>query len=158
MVGDEIVLESDILEQQNYAAQQGAAQTNKCEFMEQILSNKLLIYKAKKDTLIQDRTAAIRAQAGDKYNQILSQFPSERAMLDSYKFRSSYEMKNIIEKMDIDNYYAQSKYALITDKVNITPNEVTDFYNAFKYQLPQVKDEVFESEKRYSYSRQNGCN
>lgn len=142
VVGDEIVLESDILEQQNYAAQQGAAQTNKCEFMEQILSNKLLIYKAKKDTLIQDRTAAIRAQAGDKYNQILSQFPSERAMLDSYKFRSSYEMKNVIEKMDIDNYYAQSKYALITDKINITPNEVTDFYNAFKYQLPQVKDEV----------------
>ena len=142
VVGDETVLESDILEQQNYAAQQGAAQTNKCEFMEQILSNKLLIYKAKKDTLIQDRTAAIRAQAGDKYNQILSQFPSERAMLDSYKFRSSYEMKNVIEKMDIDNYYAQSKYALITDKVNITPNEVTDFYNAFKYQLPQVKDEV----------------
>lgn len=142
VVGDEIVLESDILEQQNYAIQQGAAQTNKCEFMEQILSNKLLIYKAKKDTLIQDRTAAIRAQAGDKYNQILSQFPSERAMLDAYKFRSSYEMKNIIEKMDIDNYYAQSKYALITDKINITPNEVTDFYNAFKYQLPQVKDEV----------------
>ena len=142
VVGDEIVLESDILEQQNYAIQQGAAQTNKCEFMEQILSNKLLIYKAKKDTLIQDRTAAIRAQAGDKYNQILSQFPSERAMLDSYKFRSSYEMKNVIEKMDIDNYYAQSKYALITDKINITPNEVTDFYNAFKYQLPQVKDEV----------------
>ena len=142
VVGDEIVLESDILEQQNYAIQQGAAQTNKCEFMEQILSNKLLIYKAKKDTLIQDRTAAIRAQAGDKYNQILSQFPSERAMLDSYKFRSSYEMKNVIEKMDVDNYYGQSKYALITDKVNITPNEVTDFYNAFKYQLPQVKDEV----------------
>ena len=142
VVGDEIVLESDILEQQNYAIQQGAAQTNKCEFMEQILSNKLLIYKAKKDTLIQDRTAAIRAQAGDKYNQILSQFPSERAMLDAYKFRSSYEMKNVIEKMDIDNYYAQSKYALITDKINITPNEVTDFYNAFKYQLPQVKDEV----------------
>lgn len=142
VVGGEIVLESDILEQQNYAAQQGAAQTNKCEFMEQILSNKLLIYKAKKDTLIQDRTAAIRAQAGDKYNQILSQFPSERAMLDAYKFRSSYEMKNVIEKMDVDNYYGQAKYALITDKVNITPNEVTDFYNAFKYQLPQVKDEV----------------
>lgn len=142
VVGDEIVLESDILEQQNYAAQQGAAQTNKCEFMEQILSNKLLIYKAKKDTLIQDRTAAIRAQAGDKYNQILSQFPSERAMLDAYKFRSSYEMKNVIEKMDVDNYYGQAKYGLITEKVNITPNEVTDFYNAFKYQLPQVKDEV----------------
>ena len=32
VVGDEIVLESDILEQQNYAAQQGASKTDKCEF------------------------------------------------------------------------------------------------------------------------------
>ena len=63
-------------------------------------------------------------------------------MLDQYKFRTSYEMKNAIEKMDIDNYYGQQKYALITEKVSITPNEVTDFYNAFKFQLPQVKDEV----------------
>jgi peptidyl-prolyl cis-trans isomerase SurA len=54
-------------------------------------------------------------------------------------------MKNVIEKMDIDNYYGQQKYGLVTDKVNITPNEVTDFYNAFKYQLPQVKDEVILS-------------
>lgn len=142
VVGDEIVLESDILEQQNYAAQQGASKTDKCEFMEQILGNKLLIYKAKKDTLIQDRTAAIREGAASKYEQIMSQFPSERAMLDAYKFRSSYEMKNAIEKMDVDSYYGQQKFALITDKVNITPNEVTDFYNAYKYQLPQVKDEV----------------
>ena len=142
VVGDEIVLESDILEQQNYAAQQGASKTDKCEFMEQILGNKLLIYKAKKDTLIQDRTAAIREGAASKYEQIMSQFPSERAMLDAYKFRSSYEMKNAIEKMDVDSYYGQEKFRLITDKVNITPNEVTDFYNAYKYQLPQVKDEV----------------
>lgn len=142
VVGNEIVLESEIQEQQNYAAQQGGAKTNKCEFMEQVLGNKLLIYKAKKDTLIQDRKAAIREQAAGKYDQILGQFPSEKAMLEAYKFRSSYEMKNAIEKMDIDSYYGQQKFSLVTDKVNITPNEVTDFYNAFKYQLPQVKDEV----------------
>ena len=99
VVGNEIILESDILEQQNYAAQQGAAKTDKCEFMDGILGNKLLIYKAKKDTLIQDRTSAIKEGALDKYNQIVSQFPSERAMLDAYKFRTSYEMKKIKEKM-----------------------------------------------------------
>lgn len=142
VVGSEIVLESDIVEQQNYAAQQGTAVTNKCEFMDKILSNKLLVYKAKKDTLIQDRTSVIREQAAAKYEQMQSQFPSEKAMLEAYKFRSSYEMKNAIEKLDIDNYYAQQKYGLVTDKVNITPNEVADFYNAYKYQLPQVKDEV----------------
>lgn len=142
VVGNEIVLESDVEEQRNYAAQQGASVTNKCEFMESILNNKLLIYKAKKDTLIQDRSAAIKEQAAAKYEQIASQFPSEKAMLEVYKFRSSYEMKNVIEKMDIDNYYGQQKYALVTDKVNITPNEVADFFATYKYQLPQVKDEV----------------
>ena len=90
-----------------------------------------MVYKAKKDTLIQDRTSAIREQAAAKYEQMQSQFPSEKAMLEAYKFRSSYEMKNAIEKLDIDNYYAQQKYGLVTDKVNITPNEVADFYNAY---------------------------
>lgn len=142
VIGNEIVLETDILEQENYAKQQGAAQTSKCELMESIVSNKLLIYHAKKDTLIQNRSAAIKEGAQNKYEQILSSFPSERAMLDAYKFRSSYEMKNVIEKMDTDQYYFQAKYARVTDGINITPNEVTDFYNTYKFQLPQVKDEV----------------
>jgi peptidyl-prolyl cis-trans isomerase SurA len=127
VVGNEIILESDILEQQNYAAQQGAAKTDKCEFMDGILGNKLLIYKAKKDTLIQDRTSAIKEGALDKYNQIVSQFPSERAMLDAYKFRTSYEMKNAIEKMDIDNITGQQKYGLITEKVRITQTKLPIF-------------------------------
>lgn len=142
VIGDEIILESDIEEQANYAKQQGANVGDKCDFMESILNNKLLIYEAKKDTLIENKAAAIKEMAGSKYSQILSQFPDEKAMLAAYKFRTSYEMKTAIEKIDSDNYYGQQKYARITDKADVTPNEVTDFYNQFKYQLPNVKDEV----------------
>lgn len=142
VVGDEIILESDIEDQANYAKQQGTNVDNKCDFMESILNNKLLIYEAKKDTLIENRSAAIKDMAAGKYNQILAQFPDEKAMLAAYKFRTSYEMKNAIEKIDSDNYYGQQKYARITEKADVTPNEVTDFYNQFKYQLPNVKDEV----------------
>lgn len=142
VIGDEIILESDIEDQANYAKQQGTNVGNKCEFMESILNNKLLIYEAKKDTLIENRSAAIKEMAGNKYNQILGQFPDEKAMLAAYKFRTSYEMKNAIEKIDADNYYGQQKYARITEKADVTPNEVTDFYNQFKFQLPNVKDEV----------------
>ena len=80
--------------------------------------------------------------AGNKYTQILGQFPDEKAMLAAYKFRTSYEMKTAIEKIDADNYYGQAKYGRITEKADVTPNEVTDFYNQFKFQLPNVKDEV----------------
>ena len=142
VVGDEIILESDIEEQANYAKQQGATVADKCEFVESIINNKLLIYEAKRDTLIENRSAAIKENAAQKYNQILGQFPDEKTMLSAYKFRTSYEMKNAIEKIDADKYYGQMKFGRITEKADVTPNEVTDFFNTYRYQLPQVKDEV----------------
>lgn len=142
VVGDEIILESDIEDQANFAKQQGANVADKCEFVESIVNNKLLIYEAKRDTLIENRSAAIKDNANQKYTQILGQFPDEKTMLSTYKFRTSYEMKNAIEKIDSDNYYGQAKYGRITDKADVTPNEVTDFFTTFQYQLPEVKDEV----------------
>jgi len=142
VIGDEIVLESDVNEQMNYAKQQGASETDKCDFLENLISNKLLVYEAKKDTLIENRSAAIKEQANAKYRQLLSQFPDEKTMLAAYKFRNGYEMKNAIEKIDIDQYYGQAKYQRITEKADVTPNEVTDFYNLYKMQLPEVKDEI----------------
>ena len=146
VVGDEIILESDIVEQANFAKQQGEIAGDKCSFVESLLNNKLLIYHAKKDTLIPDRSKEIREQANQKYEQILSQFPSEKAMLDAYKFKTAQDMKNTIENLDSDNYYGQSKYSRITEKADVTPNEVTDFYNTYKFQLPEVKDEVVLSQ------------
>lgn len=142
VIGDEIVLESDVEEQMNYAKQQGASTTDKCEFLENLINNKLLVYEAKRDTLIENRSAAIKEQANAKYNQLLSQFPDEKTMLAAYKFRTQYEMKNAIEKIDTDQYYGQAKFQRITEKADVTPNEVTDFYNMYKSQLPEIKDEV----------------
>lgn len=142
VVGNEIILESDIEDQANYAKQQGAQVSDRCEFVESIISNKLMIYEAKRDTLIENRSEAIKEAANQKYEQILGQFPDEKTMLATYKFRTGYEMKNAIEKIDTDNYYGQMKYGRITEEADVTPNEVTDFFNTYKFQLPEVKDEV----------------
>lgn len=142
VIGDEIVLESDIEEQMNYAKQQGMNVSNKCEFLESIVNNKLLIYEAKRDTLIESRTDAIKDMVNQKYRSIMAQFPDEKTMLKAYNFRSSYEMKNAIEKIDTDNYYGQEKYKLITQNADVTPNEVSDFFSTYQAQLPEVKDEV----------------
>lgn len=142
VIGDEIVLESDVEEQMNYGKQQGASTTDRCEFLENLINNKLLVYEAKRDTLIDNRSAAIKEGANAKYNQLLSQFPDEKSMLAAYKFRNQFEMKNAIEKIDTDQYYGQAKYGRITEKADVTPNEVTDFFNLYKSQLPEIKDEV----------------
>ena len=142
VIGDEIVLESDVVDQMNYARQQGMQVNDKCEFLESIIGNKLVIYEAKRDTLIENRSESIKQVVDQKYSQILSQFPDERTMLDTYKFRTSYELKNAIEKIDTDNYYQSQKFNRITDKADVTPNEVRDFFNMYSSQLPEVKDEV----------------
>ncbi len=143
VIGDEIILESDIAEQMNYAAQQGQGQmTDKCQVIESILTNKIIVYEAKRDTLIENRSAAIKENAQLKYNQIMAQFPDEKTMLAAYKFRTGFEMRSAIEKIDSDQYYGQAKYMSITDKADVTPNEVTDFYNMYRLELPEVRDEV----------------
>ncbi|VXB89455.1 MULTISPECIES: peptidylprolyl isomerase [Chryseobacterium] len=142
VIGDEIVLESDVEEQMNYGKQQGASTTDRCEFLENLINNKLLVYEAKRDTLIDNRSAAIKEGVNAKYGQLLSQFPDEKSMLAAYKFRNQFELKNAIEKIDTDQYYGQAKYQRITEKADVTPNEVTDFFNLYKSQLPEIKDEV----------------
>lgn len=142
VIGDEIVLESDVEEQMNYGKQQGASTTDRCEFLENLINNKLLVYEAKRDTLIDNRSAAIKEGVNAKYSQMLSQFPDEKSMLAAYKFRNQFELKNAIEKIDTDQYYGQAKYQRITEKADVTPNEVTDFFNLYKSQLPEIKDEV----------------
>ncbi len=102
VIGNEIVLESDILEQMNFSRQEGNQVNDKCEFLGRLLNNKLLIYEAKRDTLIENRADAIREMSNNKFQQISAQFPDEKAMLKAYGFRTAYEMKTMIEKYDTD--------------------------------------------------------
>ncbi|PIE51025.1 MAG: peptidylprolyl isomerase [Flavobacteriales bacterium] len=141
VVGNEIILESEVLEEYNFAKQQNPA-IDKCEIFEGILNKKILIHEAKQDTLIDPQTEAIKEQALRKYNGILSQFPSEREMLKKYKFRTAHQMKKVIEKMDAEQYLMGEKYRMVTTGVDVTPQEVSEFYDVYQFQLPQVKDEV----------------
>ena len=83
VVGNEIILDSDITDQMEYAKQQGANVSSRCDFVDGIISNKLLLFEAKKDTLIEDRTAAIKENSAQKYSKLLTNFPSEKAMLEN---------------------------------------------------------------------------
>jgi len=142
VIGDEIVLESDIEEHMNMAMQQGIKVDDKCRVVEDIVHNKLLLFHAKKDTLIQDRSKELKENAENRYQQLLSSFPSEKDMLKAYKFRSAYELKSTIEKISSDQYYQGEKYRMVTKGVDVTPSEVSSFYQVHKEQLPHIYDEV----------------
>ena len=125
VIGNEIVLESDITEQENHAKQMGEKISgDNCEVVESLLNNRLLVYHAKKDTLIPNRSKEIKEQVNNKYNQILSQFPSEKAMLDTYKFRNSTEMKSMIEKILCWNINEETEYP----EILVRPSEEQIYY------------------------------
>ncbi len=142
VIGDEVVLESDIIEEMNNAKLQELSNIDKCVILESLLNSRLLMNEAKKDTLIENRSASIREQAVKKYSELLSGFPDEKTMLGTYNVNNPYELKNSIEKKLAEHYYIQSKYQRITDKADVTPSEVTDFYKMYQQHLPEIKDEI----------------
>lgn len=142
VVGDEIVLESDIDETINMARQQGATVDDRCAVLENMMQGKLILFHAKKDTLITLPTKQIEAQTEARYNQLLASFPSEEELLKAYKFRTPYEMKTAITKISKEQYYQSEEYRNLTTGVDVTPSEVTAFYEEYQSQLPDVNDEV----------------
>lgn len=146
VIGDQVILESDVDEQMNYAKQMGGASDNRCEFMESLMNNKVMVYKGKTDTLIVLPTARLKAASEQKFAQIKASFATEKEMLEKYKYRTSYEMLNAIEKIDAEQYYFQQKLASVTSGLDVTPSEVNSFYNEYKSQLPDVPEEVMLSQ------------
>jgi len=142
VIGNEIVLESDIEEYINIARQQGTKMDDKCKVVEDIVHDKVLLFHAKNDTLIQDRSKELKANAESRYQQLLSGFSSEKDMLSAYKFRTEYELKSAIERIALDQYYQNEKYRMITKDIDVTPSEVSTFYQTNKDRLPYVYDEV----------------
>jgi len=142
VIGNEIILESDIEEHINMAKQQGIKTDDKCSVVEDMINNKILLFHAKNDTLIQDRSKELKASAEDRYQQLLSGFPSEKDMLKAYKFHTAYDLKSVIEKMSSDQYYQGEKYRMITKGIDVTPSEVSAFYQNNKERLPYIYDEV----------------
>lgn len=146
VIGSETILDSEVAEQQEQAKSMPGMDNSRCSIFSSILNNKVIVAEAKKDTLIENRNEAIRAAVDNQYSQMIAQFPDEKTALANYRFSTPFEMKNAIVKIQTDQYYGQEKVRRITEGLDVTPKEVTDFYNKWKDQLPEVKDEVILSQ------------
>lgn len=146
VIGSETILDSEVAEQQEQAKSMAGMDNSRCAIFSSILNNKVIVSEAKKDTLIENRSEAIRSGVENQYSQMIAQFPDEKTALANYHFSTPFEMKNAIIKIQTDQYYGQQKIQRITEGLDVTPKEVTDFYNKWQGQLPEVKDEVVLSQ------------
>lgn len=141
VVGDEIVLNSDIERDYIQAKMQGYQVENQCEFLENILIEKLLLTKAKEDTLINITNDQIDRQVEGTVQRFLSQ-AGEEEILTYFGMSTMAELKQDLRGIVRDQAYANEKQGLVTKGLDATPEEVRNFYELYKDELPDIPEEV----------------
>lgn len=141
VVGNEIILDSDIERDFVQAKAQGYQIENECEFLENILVDKILLSKAKEDTLISITDDQVTRQVDGTIQRFLTQGP-EAEILKFFGYNTMAEFKQELRGIMKDQAYSQEKQSLITKGIDATPEEVRVFYEQYKDELPEVPEEV----------------
>ncbi len=142
VVGDQIVLESDIDRDYLMSQQQGVKVEDKCDFLNDIMLDKMLVDRAKQDTLIKVTQDEVTRQLNNQIEGWISQAGGEKQILDYFGFRTMAEMKNEMKYLVEDNIYARNKKEMVVKGADATPEEVRLFFEKHQGELPDMKDEV----------------
>ena len=133
IIGSEILLTSDIENQYNQILSQGIIQTNniKCDILDELLFQNLLIHHAKIDSTIEINEDEVNQEVNKRITFFESQLGSLNKVEEYFK-RSIDNMKEELSIVVTDQLYTQKKQNIIINNVNITPNEVKDYLNSLE--------------------------
>lgn len=133
IIGSEILLTSDIENQYNQILSQGIIQTNniKCDILDELLYQNLLIHHAKIDSTIEINEDEVNQEVSKRITFFESQLGSLNKVEEYFK-RSIDNMKEELSIVVTDQLYTQKKQNIIINNVNITPNEVKDYLNSLE--------------------------
>ena len=147
IIGDEIVLRSDIESQYLQYLSQGNIKSEavKCEIIEDILFQKLLINQAKLDS-IEISEEEIESEIFKRLNYFEGQLGSTKKV-EEYFGKSKAEIELELGKVIQDQFLAQKVQGRISNDVKVTPAEVRDFFdNQNKSDIPLIPTKIEISE------------
>lgn len=142
VVGSEIVLKSDVQLQKNQLKAQGFQGTiTDCQVLEEILFEKLLLNQAKLDSL-EVTDDMVNVELNKRLNVFIRQIGSEEA-LEEYYGKSIGEIREEFFEVLKDQILVQRMESEINKDLNITPEDVQDFFDEIpKDSLPFVNASV----------------
>lgn len=129
IIGDEIILTSDIESQYLQYLSQGNEKSElvRCEIIEDILFQKLLVNQAKLDSVdVSDEE--IEDEIFKRLNYFENQLGSFEKV-EEYFGKSKIEIEIELGKVIQDQFLAQKVQGTISGDIKITPSEVHDFFN-----------------------------
>lgn len=140
-VDNHYILSSELEEMYNSYAANGQKAPEKCQILESLIINKMLLAKAEIDSVtVEDKS--VDNELDGKMNYMIQRFGSEKNLVEAYgksvdnlktELRTQVKEQKIVEKMQ----------GTISGNVKITPSDVRKFFNAIpKDSLPYIPSEV----------------
>ncbi len=145
VVGDQIVLDSEINQMKMQLKQQGIkpSQMKDCEILETLMQEKMLLLEAKKDTNIVVSDQEVTSMVNQQIDYMKSQLGSMDKVLEFYNKKTLNELEKELEKVDKNRKLASLKKDDILKDIDISPDEVKTFFTAIpKDKIPEVDTQV----------------
>ena len=152
VVGNEPILASELaLQMQLLAINQNVRPNSpeeleelRLQVLEQIISEHLLLFEAKRDTSIKVTSAEIEQALDERVASIMSQYPSEDQFLEALA-REGMNYRAFKRRLwpEVENQiYKQRLVSFKLSKVSISKQEVHEFYNEFRDSIPEQPETV----------------
>lgn len=144
VVGNYLIIESDIQKLQMDAKEQGLAEseTTNCKILERIMEQKLLAHHAVQDSLMISEEQLL-AQTEQQIMQFEQQVGSMQKLLDFYNKDSEQELKEELLEINTERAYSDEMRSKIVDDLEVTPEETRQFFESIPDdEVPIFGDEV----------------
>lgn len=153
IVGNEIILESEIVQLVSQQKMYGATQpdsTIRKEILNGLISTKVIYDIAQKDTTITVDEKEVENELSDRINNIISRIGGEKALEEKYntsvaKLKSEYRPE-ITKSLFVEKLKQKRLY-----KEKISKPEVEAFFKEFRDSLPDIKETVALSQLFISF-------
>jgi peptidyl-prolyl cis-trans isomerase SurA len=143
VVGNNIILQSDLENQYFQMLQQGGEENenSRCELLEELLFQKLLLHQAKLDS-VKINDSQVESEMDRRMRYFIQQIGSEEK-LEEYYGKSINAIKDEFREIIRDQLLIQQVQQKITGNITVTPAEVKSFFNKIpKDSLPFVNSEL----------------
>lgn len=143
-VGDEIILLSDVELKFKYEEERRGylPEEVKCNFLEQIMGEKLLVNQAKLDSVIVD-DGMVEQQLSGRIDQILGMMNNDISQFESYYGKTVAEVRNEMREDLKSQLTAERMQSEVMANIQITPKEVKQYFEQIpKDSLPYFSSEV----------------
>lgn len=143
VVGDDMIKQSDITNQQMLLEQQGEKATQ-CDIFKEMIMQKLLVDQAKIDSL-EVSQAEINKEI-DRRIAVISGSKGGLSQLESFYGKSEFEIRNDWKPIIKEQLLAQKEQNSIIGSVEVSPNDVRLFYKDNSDSMPNIPT-------RYEYAQ-----